>query len=844
MILNGSVLIAILYFSKGISKAKKHITRISKDQVKKLKTAELIEETGDKKILVRFPYPDDFDAYQNINMLPQRIYNYEKESWTVPLKLETIESLINWGFNLDPKLLSTEENLKQELNNLINSDIKGLKCLLYQFQKEGVAFIERCNGRALISDETGLGKTLQALAWLQKHPDRRPVVIVVPYCHKLYWKNEAERWMSNPQVEILSQNSLSGKLTGEINIISYDELVIWADKLKRIKTQILILDEIHYIRDRTSNQTKAVKKLAKNASHIICLTGISIAARPIEAYNAIKIIQPDLFPSPAGFIKRYGNIKPTYYSWESYGVSPGKTNCTFSRSEEKLTDFMNWLQEQVEKGLIEIREFNQVGDGIESEWTNKYIADSYKRKELRSRYELAKEGINVPSGNENVSSNISISTPFHIDRVGLLFTRVFSDLQGISVAMDAVISRILAQGMADGEGSVAVARKIEAAINGSGLGDLGITNEFIAEAIISAKRRAKMLAHTEMMRAYHKSAMQDFKNWRELGIDTKAEWKTAGDNRVCDLCKALEGKIFTVEEIEDMIPLHPECRCIALPYIEELQKYYSKPVEKEDWLGKREGIDTKSTWILELYTRLTHTIMIRRLKKDVQEDLPPRTFSFIPLEMDNIKEYYETEKNIVTNIKQKSESGFDSNTINSQIDKLLSLSVRARLKQSIAWIKDFLEVGNKLCVITIHQFVIDSLTKSFPKVSVKLDNSVAGSDQNKIVNDFQANPKIRLLVSDLNTMGIDLTLHTISYITLFDQSLFPSDWAKTSGHLGSIGKSNKQNIYCFFADDSIEEKIVRLNHNNYLAMDHTLEQFKTNSESLFVELLNKHRNSQ
>jgi hypothetical protein len=39
---------------------------------------------------------------------------------------------------------------------------------------------------------------------------------------------------------------------------------------------------------------------------------------------------------------------------------------------------------------------------------------------------------------------------------------------------------------------------------------------------------------------------------------------------------------------------------------------------------------------------------------------------------------------------------------------------------------------------------------------------------------------------------------------------------------------------------SIEEKIVRLNHNNYMAMDYTPELVNTTSESLFVELLKKY----
>lgn len=403
------------------------------DPYEKKRTAIMVEENGKKIIRIRFPY--DLDLLYKVRALTGRKYISDERYWTVPVNVESLKSLIEWGFTLDERLQLFLQTVQNKENEVIEKGIKGLNGKLFPHQSKGVAFIENNEGKALIDDETGLGKTIMALAWLQMHPEKRPVVIVVPYCLKLYWKREINRWMPNPKVEVLSAPTTSWRPEGEIIITAYEEITAWVNKLKTINTQVLIIDEVQYIKDKSAFQTKAVKKLGKELPHIICLTGISIAARPVEVFTAIKLINPELLPSFAAYSRRYvdDDTKPNYFGWESYGVPSNKISSLFKHNEEKITEFMEWLQEQVDKGLIEIKEFDQIGDGIESEWTNKYIADSYKRKELRSRYELAKDGIEVPSSNSIKSPEVSMSTPFHIDRVGLLFTRVFSDLLGIMI---------------------------------------------------------------------------------------------------------------------------------------------------------------------------------------------------------------------------------------------------------------------------------------------------------------------------------------------------------------------------------------------------------------------------
>jgi SPP1 gp7 family putative phage head morphogenesis protein len=118
-----------------------------------------------------------------------------------------------------------------------------------------------------------------------------------------------------------------------------------------------------------------------------------------------------------------------------------------------------------------------------------------------------------------------------------------------------------------------LARKLVATINGTGMGELGITDTL--GRFIPAQVRAEMLARTEIMRSFNEAQLQEFRNWGVEGVNVLAEIKTAGDDRVCELCKPYEGKVYTLDEASGMLPFHTRCRCIYLPWVEELQKYYT-----------------------------------------------------------------------------------------------------------------------------------------------------------------------------------------------------------------------------------------------------------------------------
>lgn len=292
------------------------------------KEAKLIKYQTSGMLGIKITFPYDAVLIAQVKTLPNRkFHNETTKYWSCSLSTEAVEQLISWGFQMDERLLAFLQKMKntvsvQDMPEELH--IEGLGRELFPFQKKGVSFLLAKDGRALIGDDMGLGKTAQALAYLQKCPEKRPVIIIVPASLKLNWQKEALTWMSNPLIQILQGTKTDTPIIGELIIINYDILPAWYKTLQKIKAQVLILDECHAIKNNTAKRTKAVKMLAKGIPHILCLSGTPIINRPIEIFNAVKLIEPHLFPSHYLFAQKYCDAKHNGYGWDYSGSSNTK----------------------------------------------------------------------------------------------------------------------------------------------------------------------------------------------------------------------------------------------------------------------------------------------------------------------------------------------------------------------------------------------------------------------------------------------------------------------------------------------------------------------------------------
>lgn len=221
----------------------------------------------------------------------------------------------------------------------------------------------------------------------------------------------------------------------------------------------------------------------------------------------------------------------------------------FSQDSEAVDAFMEWLEAQVQAGVLETTTVPIPGQtAMSSEWVNLYLRRAYGQGVQHATQAAKAQGIIPDAIAEQTLAQI-FRAPQHAEAAGLIFTRAYQELQGITTAMQTDIRRVLTDGLVQGDNPRTIARELANSVNSIG------------------KYRATLLARTETIRAFNEAALTRYET---LGVDEVAvlvEFQTANDDRVCEDCRDLEGNRYSIDNAHGIIPVHPQCRCTFIPAV-------------------------------------------------------------------------------------------------------------------------------------------------------------------------------------------------------------------------------------------------------------------------------------
>lgn len=155
----------------------------------------------------------------------------------------------------------------------------------------------------------------------------------------------------------------------------------------------------------------------------------------------------------------------------------------------------------------------------------------------------------------------------------------------------------------------------------------------------------------------------------------------------------------------------------------------------------------------ELFER-TKPYRIRRLKENVWDELPEKTYTTIPVKIDNREEYNKTINETLGWMGEHSEKEIRQNAL-VLAGKLTRKAGEGKVSTAVEWISDWLENNDdKLVVYAVHRKVVDGLYKEFKDEAVYIDGRVkVGKEREKAKKEFINDDSCRVCIATIETSG-------------------------------------------------------------------------------------------
>jgi SNF2 family DNA or RNA helicase len=207
-------------------------------------------------------------------------------------------------FNLHLKALEIKQ--LNRIEKLISIEAIRPKLIPYNFQMQiALQVINEMNSNAILADEVGLGKTIEAgliIKELLLRDEISSILIVSPKSLLSQWKTElAEKFGEN--FSIANNHKSEYLKTTNRMICSHNLIVRKYDELASRTWDLIVVDEAHTFRNTKSKGRARLASLRKN--HLLLLTATPLCNKLTDLYSIIDLIQPGILDSERAFISRF-----------------------------------------------------------------------------------------------------------------------------------------------------------------------------------------------------------------------------------------------------------------------------------------------------------------------------------------------------------------------------------------------------------------------------------------------------------------------------------------------------------------------------------------------------------
>ena len=210
---------------------------------------------------------------------------------------QALEILLEIENNKTPTLLSLER---------LKDNFQQLGLIPYSHQLECVrCVIEEMNGQAILADEVGLGKTIEAGLIIREYFLRdlvEKVLILTPASLTRQWEWELRQKLG---LRVFRQRTILDWQNSRLLVASLEtaKREPHASLVKEVNWDMVIVDEAHRLKNHKTQAYRFVSELKKK--HLLLITATPMQNNLRELFNLVQLIAPGTLGSLEEFSAKY-----------------------------------------------------------------------------------------------------------------------------------------------------------------------------------------------------------------------------------------------------------------------------------------------------------------------------------------------------------------------------------------------------------------------------------------------------------------------------------------------------------------------------------------------------------
>lgn len=229
-----------------------------------------------------------------------------------------------------------------------------------------------------------------------------------------------------------------------------------------------------------------------------------------------------------------------------------------------------------------------------------------------------------------------------------------------------------------------------------------------------------------------------------------------------------------------------------------------------EYIGKRNEAELQ---------RLLAPVMLRRLKKDVLPDLPPKTYTYMPIECDNAEARRIAEESLkyteaaLDSLHKGSSPTGELATIRRQLGLL-------KIPGTLRIVEEILEEKQKLVLMAYHIDVLTALSTELTKKKISnevIRGATSPKDRDAYQQAFQSTEHPQVILGQIVAAGAGIDLTAADTLIVVEQDWVPANLQQAEDRIHRIGQLANAQILTLGIQGSLDDimyKVLRTRIEN------------------------------